>query len=99
MVSEFYPNVYQKDNLLKKNNILQFPDSKLFDISLQASGENTMENLIVLASSEKINLLGFENVEGIKISTYKNLMEQIIKIDKKNLVKYSSIYRIQGGSH
>lgn len=96
-VYEYYPNIYQKENLLSAKNILKFPDSRIFDIELNANGKDTLENVIVLACKEPLNLLGFEIIEGINIGSYKSLAKQIIKIDKAKLIKYSGVYKIIGG--
>ena len=96
-VCEYYPNIYQKENLLSAKNILKFPDSRIFDIELNANGKDTLENVIVLACKEPLNLLGFEIIEGINIGSYKSLAKQIIKIDKAKLIKYSGVYKIIGG--
>lgn len=98
-VYEYYPNIYQKENLLSAKSILKFPDSRIFDIELNAYGKNTLENLIVLACKEPLNLLGFKNEKetGLSSESYKDLIEQIIKIDKSKLIKYSGVYKVVKG--
>ena len=77
-VCEYYPNIYQKENLLSAKNILKFPDSRIFDIELNANGKDTLENVIVLACKEQLNLLGFKRDEtGLSIGDYKDLINQI----------------------
>ncbi len=95
-VYEYYPNIYQKDNFLLAKNVLKFPDSRIFDIELNAEKKDILENLIVIACKEPLNLLGFETVEGINTGSYESLVKQITKIDKTKLIKYSSIYKIKG---
>ena len=98
-VYEYYPNIYQKENLLSAKNILKFPDSRIFDIELNSNGKDTLENLIVLACKEPLNLLGFkiDKETGLSSESYKDLIEQIIKIDKSKLIKYSGVYKVLGG--
>lgn len=98
-VCEYYPNICQKDNLLLAKNILKFPDSRIFDIELDADGKDTLENVIVLACKEPLNLLGFKNDKetGLSSESYKDLIEQVIKIDKSKLIKYSGVYKVLGG--
>ena len=98
-VYEYYPNNYQKDNLLKAKDILKFPDSRIFDIELGTPEKDTLENVIVFASKEPINLLGFKRDKetGLNAESYKELVEQVIKIDKSNLIRYSGVYKVLGG--
>ena len=97
-VYEYYPNIYQKENLLSAKKVLKFPDNRIFDIELNSEGKDTLENLIVIACKEPLNLLGFkyDKEMGLNSERYKELVEQIIKIDKSELITYSSIYKIKG---
>ena len=99
-IYQYYPNKYQKDNLLKGKNILTFPKKELFDIELSSeNGNDTLENIIVLATKEPINLLGFEYEKDYELETseYKNFITQVIGIDKSIIVKHSEIYKVIGG--
>ena len=97
-VCEYYPNIYQKENLLSAKNILKFPDSRIFDIELNANGKDTLENVIVLACKEPLNFLGFkyDKEMGLNSESYKDLIEQVVKIDKSKLIKYSGVYKVIG---
>ena len=98
-VYQYYPNKYQKDNLLKGKNILNFPKKELFDIELSSEkGKDTLENIIVLATKEPINLLGFNYDKncGLETSKYQNFITQVIGIDKSLIVKHSEIYKVIG---
>ncbi len=99
-VYQYYPNKYQKDNLLKGKNILTFPKKDLFDIELSSEqGQDTLENIIVLATKEPINLLGFNYDKdcGLETSEYRDFITQVISIDKSIITKYSSVYKVLGG--
>lgn len=98
-VYQYYPNKYQKDNLLKEKDILTFPKKELFDIELNSEkGKDTLENIIVLATKEPINLLGFSYDKncGLETSEYRDFITQVIGIDKSMIVKHSEIYKVIG---
>ena len=83
---------------MSAKNILKFPDSRIFDIELNANGKDTLENVIVLACKEPLNLLGFKSDKetGLSSESYKDLIEQVIKIDNSKLIKYSVVYKVIG---
>ena len=98
-VYQYYPNKYQKDNLLKGKNILNFPKKELFDIELSSNNsKDTLENIIVLATKEPINLLEFNYDKncGLETSKYQNFITQVIGIDKSLIVKHSEVYKVIG---
>ncbi len=99
MVYEYYPNVYQKENFLLAKSILKFPDNRIFDIELNTeSNKDSLENIIVLASKEPINFLGFkyDSVIGLSVEKYKDFVKQLIVIDKSLIINYLNIYKILG---
>ncbi len=99
-VYQYYPNKYQSNNFVKENTLLKYPDTKIFDMILDSpKGKDTLANIIVIASKEPINFLGFKYNQnyGLNIGEYRDFIMQIVGIDKSKLVKYSSIYKILGG--
>ena len=99
-VYQYYPNKYQKENFVKANEILKFPDTRIFDMILDSpKGKDTLVNIIVLAGKEPINFLGFKYSDeyGLSIGEYRNFIVQVVGVDKSKLIKYSGVYKILGG--
>lgn len=96
-IYQYFPNEINKTNFIKTNEKLTFPENKNYSIILSSGDKTeTLENLIVLASKEPFNLLGlnYDNNYGVKTGEFKDLMKQIIKMDKSMLIKYSDIYKV-----
>jgi hypothetical protein len=99
-VYQYYPNKYQKENLVKANEILKFPDTRIFDMILDSpKGKDSLVNIIVLAGKEPINFLGFKYSDecGLSIGEYRDFIVQVAGVDKSKLIKYSGVYKILGG--
>lgn len=92
----YYPNAINKNNYIKANNKMRFPE-KEYDICLSACGENeSTESLLVVASKNPIDFVGFEyNTDyGIYMSTYENYIRQIIRVDKGEISINEQVYKV-----